>query len=303
MQPERIGAAGGSYGGAIALSLAALRDRKMLPDGALVPWTSRAGVPMQIAVAAPRITWSDFAYSMMPNGSTLDYLADAPYTGPTGVRKQSQEDGALWDRPSFYYVAEGGDPDADIWNWHALMAAGEPYDDAVATRLPRDRRHGRRADRAPLAVLHRPLAPPAPMLLSNGWTDDLFPADEAIRYYNRTRTEYPARRSRCTPWTSATRAAGQVRGPRAAERARARNGSTTTCWARDPAPVVRASRRCTQTCSSSAPSGGPYRAPTLAALAPGEVTLHFAEQRIIFAWGGDQAIADAFDPEIGGGAA
>ena len=29
------------------------------------------------------------------------------------------------------------------------------------------------------------------MLISNGWTDDLFPADEAVRYYNRTKTEYP----------------------------------------------------------------------------------------------------------------
>ncbi len=32
------------------------------------------------------------------------------------------------------------------------------------------------------------------------------------------------------------------------------------------------------------------------------MTLQFAAQRIIFAWGGDQAIADAFDPAAGGGA-
>ena len=29
------------------------------------------------------------------------------------------------------------------------------------------------------------------MLMSSGFTDDLFPADETIRYYNRTRTQYP----------------------------------------------------------------------------------------------------------------
>ncbi|WP_314964468.1 hypothetical protein, partial [Bradyrhizobium cosmicum] len=34
--------------------------------------------------------------------------------------------------------------------------------------------------------------PPAPLLISNGWTDDIFPADEAIRFYNRTRTEHPS---------------------------------------------------------------------------------------------------------------
>ena len=33
--------------------------------------------------------------------------------------------------------------------------------------------------------------PPAPLLISNGFTDDLFPADEAIRYYNRIRSQYP----------------------------------------------------------------------------------------------------------------
>ena len=29
------------------------------------------------------------------------------------------------------------------------------------------------------------------MLMSSGFTDDLFPADETIRFYNRTRTQYP----------------------------------------------------------------------------------------------------------------
>ena len=137
--PQQIGVAGGSYGGAIAMSLGALRDRKMLTDGSLVPWTSPAGTAMRIAAAAPSITWSDFVYSVMPNGRTLDYLADAPDSGPTGVRKQSLEGGLYGIVLSHYYVPEGGDPDADIWNWHALMAAGEPYDDAAAIRCRRSR--------------------------------------------------------------------------------------------------------------------------------------------------------------------
>ncbi len=33
--------------------------------------------------------------------------------------------------------------------------------------------------------------PPAPLLIYSGFTDDLFPADEALRYYNRTQTQYP----------------------------------------------------------------------------------------------------------------
>ena len=36
---------------------------------------------------------------------------------------------------------------------------------------------------------------PAPMLMSSGFTDDLFPADETIRFYNRTRTQYARRPS------------------------------------------------------------------------------------------------------------
>ena len=41
---------------------------------------------MQIAAAAPNIPWTDLAYSLAPNGSTLDYVADAPYQGRPGSR-------------------------------------------------------------------------------------------------------------------------------------------------------------------------------------------------------------------------
>ena len=36
---QRVGAIGGSYGGGLSLQLASLRDRVMMPDGSLVPWT------------------------------------------------------------------------------------------------------------------------------------------------------------------------------------------------------------------------------------------------------------------------
>ncbi len=42
---------------------------------------------MQIAAAAPNIPWTDLAYSLAPNGSTLDYVADAPYVGPARRRE------------------------------------------------------------------------------------------------------------------------------------------------------------------------------------------------------------------------
>ena len=44
------------------------------------------GKPMEIAAATPNIPWTDLAYSLQPNGSTLDYVAESPYLGPNGDR-------------------------------------------------------------------------------------------------------------------------------------------------------------------------------------------------------------------------
>ena len=57
----QIGAIGGSYGGGMSMALAALKDRKMLPDGSLTAWQSPNGTPMQIAAATPEIPWTDLA--------------------------------------------------------------------------------------------------------------------------------------------------------------------------------------------------------------------------------------------------
>ncbi len=93
--PTKLAAIGGSYGGGMSLALAALRNRTMQPDGSLVPWTSPDGVPLELAAAAPLITWSDLAYSLTPNGSTLDYVTKSPYRGRFGVMKESLINGPL----------------------------------------------------------------------------------------------------------------------------------------------------------------------------------------------------------------
>ena len=86
----------------------------------------------------------------------------------------------------------GTDPDADLIGWYALLNAGEPYDD---NPLAADIVDEITTHHSSYYIDHS--EPPAPLLISNGWTDDLFPADEAIRYYNRTRIAVPGRRSRC----------------------------------------------------------------------------------------------------------
>ena len=51
---QKVGATGGSYGGGLSLALASLKDRVMMPDGSLVPWTSPTNhLPMRIAAATP----------------------------------------------------------------------------------------------------------------------------------------------------------------------------------------------------------------------------------------------------------
>ena len=42
---------------------------------------------MEIAAAAPIVPPTDFAYSLLPNGRTLDYVKDSPYNAPFGVMK------------------------------------------------------------------------------------------------------------------------------------------------------------------------------------------------------------------------
>ena len=72
IDPLRIGATGGSYGGGMSIALGALRNRTQLPNGTLVPWTSPLGKPMTIAATVPQFTWSDLATALNPNGSSLD---------------------------------------------------------------------------------------------------------------------------------------------------------------------------------------------------------------------------------------
>ena len=47
---------------------------------------------MSIAATVPEFTWSDIAYALTPNGSNLDYVANAAYLSGghrVGVQKQS----------------------------------------------------------------------------------------------------------------------------------------------------------------------------------------------------------------------
>lgn len=187
--PDKIASTGGSYGGGLSMALASLRNRTMMPNGDLVPWKSPDGKPMELAVATPSIPWTDLAYSLVPNGSTIDYLKDSPYYGRFGVMKESWVNtlysiGPLIGQAN--YAPSGADPSADLTGWKALLDAGEPYDGRAETKVIIDEITAHHSS----YYIDHSIAP-APLLIYSGFTDDLFPADEATRFYNRTRAQYP----------------------------------------------------------------------------------------------------------------
>jgi fermentation-respiration switch protein FrsA (DUF1100 family) len=297
VRPTRIAATGGSYGGGKSMALAALRDRVMLPDGSLTPWTSPDGTPMRLAAAAPAIPWSDLAYSLMPNGSTLDYVTDAPYRGRVGVEKLSFVGGLYAVGCQFNFCAPAGaDPDADLTNWKTRIDAGEPYDGdpMVEDALDEVTRH-----HSAYYIDHS--RPPAPLLISSGFTDDLFPADEALRYYNRTRAQFPD-----ASISLFLGDFGHMRGQNKADvgaTQRARIDAWFDHYVKGTGPRPAANVEAfAQTCPAEAPSGGPFVASDWASISPGEVRLHSAPPQSISPSGGAPTVAAVFDPVFGQGA-
>lgn len=293
VDPTRIGVTGTSYGGGQSLILAALNDRTMLPDGRLVPWTSPGGVRLRIAAAAPIVPWSDLAAALAPNGRTLDYRVDNAYGARAGVQKQS------WNATLYgagagsgYYAPEGSDPGADLIGWNARMAAGEPYDGDPAIH----------AMIAELTRFHSAYyvddrTPPAPLFIYNAWTDDLFPADEAVRYWRKVVTRHPDAEI-------ALQLADAFGHPRAGL-----GGDVSRVQGRIDAFFERHLKRLdvaapppveafTQACNGAAVAG-PFTAASWDALQAGEVRHRDGRTRRFASSGGDPDNAAATDPLVG----
>jgi predicted acyl esterase len=294
VSPDRIGVTGASYGGGQSMILAALHDRVMLPDGTLVPWQSPGGLPMTIAAAAPQIPWSNLAEALAPAGRTLDYRSDNPYGTRAGIQKQS------WNALLYalglgtgFYVPAGADPEADLPSWNARLSAGEPYDGepvlehALAEISSHHSAYGIDDAEAP-----------APLFIYNAWTDDLFPADEALRFYRKLKAHHPDAEI-------ALHFADGFGHPRAGL-----GGDTARVQARIEAffarhllgsadPLPPAVETFTQGCNGTAVEG-PFTAPDWDALHPGEVRFAERAARRFTSEGGSAATAKALDP-LGGG--
>jgi hypothetical protein len=284
--PDRIAATGGSYGGSESMHFAVLKNRMMMMDGSLVPWQSPLGTSMSTAVATPNIPWTDLIQSLAPNGDTLDYLEDGSFTGVGGVMKESYVNGLYISARS---APPGVDPGADLAGWKGLLDAGEPYTGAANQAMFDE-----------ITNYHSSYyvddsQSPAPLLMSSGFTDDLFPVDEVIRYYNRTRADHPN-----TPMSIFAGSFGHARG---------QNQSNVTTALRDleerwvdyylgavgsqPASEV---TTYTQTCPSGTDGGGPYTADAWASLAPGEIVLKSGSKKTIAFDGADPAVSALYNP-------
>lgn len=296
VQPTKIAATGGSYGGGMSMSLAALKNRVMLPDGTYQAWTSPDGTPMSLAVATPNIPWTDLAYSLVPNGSNIDYIEDASYFGRFGVMKQSYVNGLYLSglgAPG-YYTPAGQQPSADLAGWKAFMDAGEPYDGEAAAQQMLDE----------VTTYHSSYyidhsQAPAPLLISSGYTDDLFPANEATRFYNRTRAEHPN-----SPIGLFFGSFGHMRG---------QNGSEVTTALRNlenewvdyyladtgtqPASNV---TTFTQVCPDGETDAGPFVTDNWVDQSPGEIVVKGKAAQTVQPNGGDPAVGGAFNPAPSG---
>ncbi len=298
---SKIASAGGSYGGGLSMALAALRNRMMLEDGSLVRWKSPEGTRLSLAAAIPEVPWTDLANSLLPNGRTLDYLADAPYLGPdgeapVGVMKQTFVSGLYaGGLATGFYAPPLADPDADLQTWFARINAGEPYDDAVTDDIVDEVT----SHHSSYYIDHS--IPPAPLLISNGWTDDIFPPDEAIRFYNRTRTEYRGADISLF-FLDYGHQRGQNKDADIALLQEHQDAFLAHHLAGEKKPKGGVTTL-TQTCGEDAPSAGPYHARSWAKIAPGEVRGKFKPaQTIAPTVPGDNQRGQAYDPISGGGA-
>jgi X-Pro dipeptidyl-peptidase (S15 family)/X-Pro dipeptidyl-peptidase C-terminal non-catalytic domain len=294
-KPQALAATGISYGGGQSLELAYLRNRIRKPDGSFAPWTSPKGKSLSLAAAWPRWPWSDLVDSLLPNGRFLDtQVAPAGQSlQPVGIPIASYIAGLYaLGKSSGYYCGDAPasapctNPDADLTADFALVNAGEPPTPLAEERL------------AEIYAHHQGYGlpgTPAPLLIENGWTDDLFPPEQAIRVYNQA--------SGSTPVSLQFGDLGHSRGSNKPTVNRAFNEQGAAFFdhylrGRHGGPAGGSVTAYTQTCPASEPDGGPYTAPSYKALHTGTLSFGSAATQLVAA-AGDPTTSAQFDPIAG----
>src|SRR5262249_2729198 len=141
----------------------------------------------------------------------------------------------------------------------------------------------------------------APLLIANGFTDDLFPVDEAVRYYNLERALYPSDPIALFDGDFGHQRAQNKPGDKALLSSRIQQMFDYYVKNDASSPQLGATATI-ETCPSSARSGGPFTAATWAALHPGEVDFSSPTSQTILSTAGNPTISRAIDPIAGDGA-
>jgi hypothetical protein len=299
VDPRRIGVIGSSYGGLQALELSTLGDRTVLPSGDIVQWRSPGRhLPMHLASVTALDTASSLVDALMPNGRWRDDPPgrSASEVDPVGIPKLSWNAGLYGAGQAAGYIAPPGiDASSDLTTSFVRSAAGDPYADPVAQDALAEMAQWHEA-----AGLDMRGATPPPTLLVDGWTDSLFPVDQALRWVDDQHAAHPAA------------VVGQlytdIGHPPSPNKPtdRRRVVARVMAWhehyllGRPSVPVVHGVEAWLHTCPLSSPSTGPVRAPSWAALHPRSVTVRGAGGAIA-GDAGDAASGRATDPVAGDG--
>jgi hypothetical protein len=291
-RPEALGVTGESGGSVQSLQLAWLRNRVRLPDGRFGVWRSPAGRRLSLAAAYP--TWSghDIVAALQPNGRFLDFeRATSESASPIGIENAGFVNALLLVAQAAGFVAPAGaEAGADLLTWRRVVERGEPY--GVEARRVVDE----------LRTYHSSVlltGTPAPILMQNGWADDLFPSTEALRVYNRLR------RQRLTAQVAIQLIdSGHARGGLHENQERAANDQAAgffDAWlrrsGRPPAPGSVLAY--TQACPRTAAGGARIAGSSWAALRPGAFRFSGRAGQTVTHDGGSLEVGRAFTPNFG----
>ena len=298
INPQAIGATGGSYGGGMSLQLGSLKDRVELPNHELIPWESPLGKPMKIAATAPEYPWTDLAQALQPNGSNLDYVANSTYSGPLGDHRFGIEKNN-WNGSLFLAGSLLGYSRRNRTTTPKRTSGRGTPSTSPAARMTVNRWRVQQEVQLPY---HSPYytdlsEAPAPALMENGWNDDLFPVDETVKYYNKVRAAYPNQAMQLfyldlghNPRSASTVSTSDVGKLQAAQNTwfgyYLKGEGSEPAEAKGGVRTITTSRPCPQTAGGS---GVEHAAPNWASLAPGEVRFSSAAEQTILAPGTNPA--------------
>lgn len=304
-RPRAIGVTGISYGGGQSIELAFLRDKVRRPDGKLVPWRSPDGKKMRIAASYPRWPWSDLVSALIPNGRDLDSAVAGPEQSlrPYGVPIGSYLNGLYLTGVVNGYYCGGApesfpcaDPEADITQDKAYIDAGQPLAPAAGQALK-----GIYANHGgyPLRFLAG-ASKPAPLLIESGFTDELFPIEQALRVYTYLRKRDPK-----APVALQLGDLGHSRGSNKPGLNHFFNDQAAKFFAvhllgaKKGAPAPGQVTATLTTCPSEKPDVGPFKAIGWKKLHPGAFRFGRDPVQEFTSAGGNPTVAREFDPVFG----